>query len=299
MIYADFLQAVCAQMKKYVGEEAQVKIKQVTKNNGVVLDGLVILKDDRNYSPAIYLNDFYNTYENNSYSIEEIASKIYDIYMEHADVLRLPEGFFTDFDTVKDNITCRLINYEQNTELLSEVPHRRFLDLALVYYVVFTSDTDINATITIRNEHMMMWKMSEAELYKLAISNMEKVSPPLIKNINELLCDILAEHGADPSEMDSLDESYPMYVITNASRNFGAVYMMNTELLEDFAVKYGPLYVIPSSVHEVIIISQKDTPCKEYLYEIVKEVNHTQLTRSEVLSDSVYSFRLPDGYVEE
>ena len=42
----------------------EITIKPVTKNNGVKLTSLTILRKDRNTHPTIYLESFYERYEN-------------------------------------------------------------------------------------------------------------------------------------------------------------------------------------------------------------------------------------------
>ena len=41
-----------------------------------------------------------------------------------------------DFEKVKDRIAYKLINAEDNAVLLSGVPHFRYLDLAVVFYII-------------------------------------------------------------------------------------------------------------------------------------------------------------------
>lgn len=297
MNYAEFLDAVILGVEEYVGKEAEVRIHKVVKNNGIVLDSIVIDREGHKCSPAIYVNGFYREYENGEKSVEDIVLDIYKLYLNNMDDISLPKNYFTDFNTIKDNISYKLVNYERNKEILSELPHRRWRDLAIVYYVVYVDGAYQRGSITIYNDHLKVWEIDEDELYRLACINTCKLNKPMLLPIMDLLERMKkCENSHDMELFDNVD-FYPMYVLTNETQTFGAINMLEPQICDLFAAEYGDFFVVPSSVHEVIFIPKIAEMSMIELIEMVKSVNRNELMPHEVLSDSVYIYEAGKGYV--
>lgn len=100
MNYQDFLNAVVDCVKKIVGKEAEVFIHRVTKNNGIVLDGIVIMTRHSNFSPTIYLNAYYTMYLSGC-EVDEIAGKVYKIYVDNCQTVSIPSDFLRIFTVLR------------------------------------------------------------------------------------------------------------------------------------------------------------------------------------------------------
>ena len=302
MNYQEFLDAVVDCVKKIVGREADVFIHHVTKNNGVVLDGIVIMMRNSSFSPTIYLNGYYSMYLSGC-DIEQIAGKVYRLYEANAGAVTIPEDFFLDFDKLKDNVAFRLISYERNRRLLERIPHRRFKDLAIVYFVVVDSIENGRGTITIYNNHLELWEIAEELLYRLAMKNTPRLYEAEIKPMNKVISEMILKEGegmdvdALIAHVERMNEQFPMYVLSNSYRSYGASCMLYEGLLAKFAAHIeADLYIIPSSVHELILIPIEGEVTEEGLEEMIRSVNSTELSREEVLSDSVYKFTRRNGF---
>ena len=140
-----FIFHILQKMQNDLEGEATVSIHDVTKNNGVVLTGLTFSKKDVNISPTIYLEDFYKEYQEGK-SMEGILEEIKEIYYGSRMENSINMDFFTDYEKAKKNIVYKLINYEKNKELLKEIPHKKFLDLAIVFYYLVDMKEFANAT---------------------------------------------------------------------------------------------------------------------------------------------------------
>lgn len=81
-----------------------------------------------------------------------------------------------------------------------------------------------------------------------------------------------------------------LYVASNKDRLNGASVMLLEDVLQEFCIKHGfeSIYIIPSSLHEVLLVST-DMPIME-INKMITEVNETQVTEWERLSDHVYTF---------
>lgn len=95
-----------------LGEEYSVELREVQKNNGVILQGLMIRRAQENMMPTIYLNSFLKAYEEGA-TFADIIRKIVTVYREDAVGKQIDVSFFTDFEKVKDRICFRLINRDK------------------------------------------------------------------------------------------------------------------------------------------------------------------------------------------
>lgn len=299
MNYTEFLQKVQENVSEIIGEEGKVSISHIIKNNGMELDGLIIMMKDSNVSPTIYLNSYYNELCDGA-DFFEIIEKIYQVYCDNKDKVTICTDFFTNFDNMKGKIVYKVINYEQNTKLLQSVPHKKILDLALVFYCLIEQGELGNATALIYNSHMESWKVDEDTLYQIAIENTPKLLKSDIKRMADIIRELFVQGENNLTEdeiidivekSDCQDASADMFVLTNSSKINGAACMLYDNVLNDFANSINSdLYILPSSIHEVIIVPQVNNLDKNDLCQMVKEVNSEGVAADEILSDHVYIY---------
>ena len=87
-----------------------------------------------------------------------------------------------------------------------------------------------------------------------------------------------------------------MYILSNHMRSYGAAALIYPEQLRKIAEEVGEnYYVLPSSVHETIIVAESESPDKEELCSLIKEINETQVEAEEVLSDHAYYYDCSTG----
>ena len=135
--YEEFKDAVASQIKDYLPAEyanSDVTIHSVLKNNATRLDGLSIKKPESNICPNIYLNQFFADYEDGR-EIEDIMSDIAHVRQMNDAPVDLDVSAITDFCRIKEKISAKLINTEQNKEYLKDKPHTDIADLSAVYYI--------------------------------------------------------------------------------------------------------------------------------------------------------------------
>lgn len=275
---ADFIRSI-------PGAKRDVSVRRVPKLNGVAYYGLTILGEGETISPAIYLEPFYEMYREGM-DLETIAGFVLKERGRHH-VMPLPGNIFTEFSEVRDRIRYRVINYEMNRELLQDIPFRCVLDLAVVLY--YTVDLQLNdtATIFVRHESAKRWGVEEENLFRLAESATPAADPPSVCPLTK----VLREFGF---EEDCCDEpgDVPLWIITNNRRTFGSACMLYPGVLAEAADAIGAdLFILPSSIHEVLAMPDNGTLSREELEQMVRQINATQVGRTEVLSDRVYSYR--------
>jgi hypothetical protein len=290
----NFTDKVCDAARKRFGDEARIEIKEVPKNNGVVLHGLLIASENVNVIPTIYLDSFWEAYEG-GVAFGEIMERIFAVYEQETCKKSIDLAFFRDFSRVKDRICYRLVGREANEELLKDVPHLNYLDLAVCFFYAYSGGEIGEGSILIHNSHMEMWQTSTPELLELAEENTPRLYPGQISFMGEVLDGFLSEEPSEPildeEEYRGFLEQVPMKIMSNTRKVNGATSLLYDKLLDNAAEGYGgSFYVIPSSVHEVILLPDSGKESASELKMMIHDVNRTQLSPEEVLSDNLYYY---------
>lgn len=314
MDFTTFTEKVTKGVQQFLGDGVDVSVRDIRKNNGIFLKGMTMFAKGSNMSPTIYLNDFFEEY-NRGKSLSSVVGDIVKIYDKTKVHGNMNMDFFLDYEKVRKQIYCRLINYEKNKDILTEIPHRKYLDMAVVCYFGYTNEIIGNGTIMIQESHLESWNIGKEALLDWALENTEKTLGYQCLNMMDMMRDMLLEgfrteteeweefEAEDPKEnitecaekiVDNMlreNGKGPMYVVTNKQKCLGAICMMFDSVLSHMAEKMGEGFVIlPSSVHEIILVSGKEAASAEYLRKIVTEINATQVEPQEVLSDNVYYY---------
>lgn len=281
----EFAQKARDAIAKELGEEYRVELREVRKNNGVVLHGLLILNNTENIIPTIYLETFHMAYEE-GVPLGEVLRRILEIYREETPGENINMDFFRHFCSVKDRICYRLIRRQGNEELLEDIPYVEFLDLAICFYYAYSGRVLGEGTILIHNSHMEMWGVNTRELMRLATENTPRLFPGKLSPMTEVLKEVM-----DVGGKSDFEQEIPMTVLTNVRRTQGAACILYPGMLERIAEKTGKsFYIIPSSIHEVILLEKTGEEVPAELKEMICEVNKTQVAAEEVLSDNLYFY---------
>jgi hypothetical protein len=296
--YDTFIKDITEMVKEMMGKEYSAKIYKVTKNNSLELDSLVLLKSGANFTPNIYLLPYYNAYSEGT-DMLELANRLCAIYRSY-DTPKLADGFSYTFENIKHSIVYRLVSYDKNKKLMEKIPHIKFLDLAVTYHCLVLDDESGIGSIRITNEHLESWNISIKELHKFAVINTKKEFPPVIRSMDEIIHSMLIgeDHEGEYNTADEIlqdtniqSKCNNMYVLSNPKGINGATCLLYKNVLKEFSMKVqSDLFILPSSIHEVILIPINSNITKEALTEMVKDVNRTQVACDEVLSDRVYYY---------
>ena len=289
MEYKEFVEYIKMNAGYIAGEGGNITINHVIKNNGCEMDGLVIMEKGKDIATTIYLDSFYELYTNGE-NIKNIIRQIEVIYEQNKNNVTFDVNILKHFDTIKDKIVYKVVNYRSNEKLLEQVPHKRILDLAVVFYCLLDNEYGRSATALIYNNNLKNWNVTIDDVYKAALKN----TPDLLHSKISSMAALFEKCGVnvDGEEVD-LKDYVPsdMYVLTNESKLNGAACILYENVLYDFAQKLGAdLYILPSSVHEVILLPKLSMFEKDELVNMVKEVNTEGVAADEVLSDHVYEY---------
>jgi len=271
-------------LKKKSKEGSNVQLQTVRKLNGVVLRGITITGEAGNIMPTIYLDKFYRMYEEGT-AFEDVVNCFLREYKRAGVNGDFDIQFFSQYETVKSRLGFKLLHYGMNRELLEQVPCKKFLDLAIVCFCDVRDKRIGHGSILIKKEHIDMWEVKEEQLIEDAMRNMPDLYPADFMNMSI----VLRELFRDPAKL--LDVELPMYVLTNKERLNGAASLLYEGQLEQIANRMGEdFYVLPSSIHEVIIVPKSKGTDEEYLSRMVDEINREQLAREEILTNHAYCY---------
>ena len=293
MEIGDFAEKVCSALQERLGRGYVVESREVRKNNGVLLQGLLIATPGNNVIPTIYLESILEAYEAGM-PFEQVIDRLLSVYRKNLPREMVNLEYFKHFEAVKDRICYRLVGRKGNEILLDEVPHKDFLDLVICFFYAFHDKELGEGSITIYNSHMEMWGTDASELFQLAQCNTPRLFPWKCQEIEEIL-EAMAEDAGEDGEILNHTENMgfshiSMKVLTNSILRFGASCILYPAVLEQIVGKAGrDLYIIPSSTHETILLPALGNEV-ERLKDIISCVNRTQVAPEEMLSDSLYYY---------
>ena len=285
MSYSEFLSQICHIMKNQY-PAASISIQPVLKNNGQRLDGLLILQPGENIAPSIYLNSYYTEYLNGEL-LGDILDDIKSIYETHRIPVPFDISIFQNFENIQKKIFFRLINQASNLELLSDIPYLPFLDLAVVYFLTLENETIGSTTALIHNKHLELWHTTKEELFTLARVNTRTLSGYEILPMERLLFPETKPETPFPSPT-----AHTLFVLSSHARTFGAACLLYEDVLASFADEIqDDFYILPSSIHEVLLIPAKKSPPAKALQEMVEDINETEVAPEDILSNQIYFYR--------
>jgi len=282
----------------------KASVEEIVRNNGVIVEGITIEKYNTHVRPFFDIKDLYEDYCH-GLCIDSIIDKMIKKPGCDKSALEKIVDCYKDFEYIRKNVMFKLINYNKNCECLKNVPHRRFLDLAIVYYCSFDCIQNANGNILVSESHMKMWEVDENMLYCCAMKNTPAKNKAILMDMKTMLLSLFREKQMpNMYEMQEFlevqDDKADLYVLTNETKSFGAGVMIYENLIKKYAEEnVTDYYIIPSSIHEVLLIpvqSKSDTNTQE-LTCIVKEVNDTQVLTEEILSYNVYYYSRKDGVI--
>lgn len=288
-----FARIVKDSVKEQLGDDYHVIVCETDKNNGVVYTGLKITKEDFRISPLVYLNDQFRRYENGDTTLPEVADYAASLGKKKNPSVDMRQ--FLNYENIKGSIVYKLVNTERNRELLEDIPHRDFLDLSIIFQCMLAGASCEAASILIHNVHMKLWDVTVDDLFGAAKENTPRLMGCELMSMGDVICEIMQAETPEDYDRDACMSEFkdyvPMYVLSNRYRIEGAACILYTGLLSDICDQLeSSFYIIPSSIHEILILPADNTDKSEEIRAMIQEVNNTQVAAEEILSYSLYFY---------
>lgn len=293
MSFREFVETMKERLQAAFPEKT-VLVQEVHKNNDRKFTGLQVLTKGSNIAPCLYLDGFYRD-DLNEEDLDTILQALKEAVHEAKD--KAPDiGEISDFSFMRDKIFYTLINASKNEDLLRVHPHILWNDLAIVFRCRVASYDEGCTSFLIGDALAKKWNVTAEDLYELAKENTPKLFSWKVTGMTEIMGQLLGmSNTLEPIEQnvnqitECVDEAY---VATNSTGINGANVLLYDDVLREFGEKCGSnFYVLPSSIHEVLLVPESDTMNDVHsLEQMVSEVNATEVLPEEILSDSVYYY---------
>ncbi len=285
----EMINRIAEKIKEEVGVECEVRMGEVVRNNGLVSQAMGIIEPGAYVYPRICIDDLLKGIELGEISIQEAVQEILRIYRKYRNNERFANIFRSnDKQHILGKVTYQLVNMEKNRRMLCNMPHREFLDLAVIYRVTVGEDEFERDSFMVNKEICERYKISETELEYAAARNTEKLGFEILP-----MTSILNEIKGGQEEV--CEYNHNIWVLTSTYNLNGATVMLYNEYFSRLAKNIGSdLYILPSSIHEVLAVPIDGIEPSE-LKEIVSIVNSSDVPENEVLSENVYRYSLKEN----
>ena len=273
------------------GSEVNISVQTVKKLNESY-EAVTITPDGSNIGVNIPIDKFYEALD---------AGKTYDEVVDKAvEVIKsglsqrpdLDVNTLSDYSVMKEKLAMEVVSAETNKEMLETVPHQNIEDMAVVYRFVLTSDDDGRASILVTNQLIQSMGVTPEQLHADALENAPIIKPAEIKGMSEVMAEMM---GVEQAEMMGLypvaPEDEKIYVATVPDKVHGAGVLAYQNFMDQAAERAGgDFFILPSSIHEVLIVPDNGQMQLKDLEAMVRDVNATQVAPADKLTDNVYHY---------
>lgn len=290
----EFFDYVRNNVKDYLPEkfaDADIQLQEVTKRNGQTLTAIVIPIEGSNITPNIYLDSFYQEYlegKNSDACVGDLA----DFWMEKMEPdLSVDMDAFLNYENAKEKLQVRICDAEVNKEWLEGIAYTLHGDFAAYYTINLQESADGIASSTVTKQLLDNWKIDLNQLHQDAMeADLKRI--PVLSSMDDMLASMIYGNS-EPENLlgqpvDASAFEQPMFCLTNAGKINGAGLLINEDIRRQLAdFMKCDFYILPSSVHEVLIVPADGSLNLQELNSMVKEINETQVALEDRLSDKV------------
>ena len=287
---------------------------KVAKLNNVMKTGISLQNPafPSNTIPTIYLEDLYESYGNENINIDSLASQLYEQMVHAPNTDSVSEILNPEF--VKEHVQIKVISSEMNGDFLRDkpcIPVNGFDDLVAIAVVKLDSEdfrnsfgSEHSGSITVTDGLMLNLSIRKSELFECALRNSEQNNPASLRSMREVMIEMMFPDGK-PEDDPMVDMFLPpegdeamMYVLTNRTAMFGASTIMYSGIMDEVYNKVGSDFVIiPSSLHEVLIVKDADLMSNNEILNMVSQINEGVVADCDILSNNIYRYSGADKCV--
>ena len=281
----EFYEQIRQVTEEFLGKDYHVGLSQIQKVGFGTLDILLIRENEQLIMPTIYLQDYYIRFQQG----EEVQTLTKDIVAEYVQKSKYQEKVMEDLDflnqkeQIEQTIFFRCVSAKQ---VPLSIPYRKMLDFSMVYGILINQQKDTTTFITITEKFREEYGWTEEELYQLSMKNTCRLFPEQVQSMVEILS------REFPDMADALeDDTIGCTVVSNRFNFYGFSVIFYSGVLARLAEeKGGNLIIIPSSVHEALVLVDKGMVDTAEINQTIWFVNHTQVLKEEQLSNQAYYY---------
>lgn len=275
------------------GIEANVTVNTVNKLNESY-EAMTITPEGTNIGVNLPIEKFFEAYDDGM-NYNAVVDKAVDVTLkgfEQAPIVDV--AAFGDYEQMKDKLVMEVVSSEANKEMLETVPHKDIEDMAVVYRFVLESNDESRASVLVTNRMMENMGITAEQLHADAVENAPQLKPLEIKGMGEVVAEMMGMTKEEASQMgiipfDPSEEK--MFVASVPDKIHGAGVLAYQDFMDQASERVGgDFFILPSSIHELLIVPDDGHVKLEDLKGMVKEVNETQVDPKDRLTDSVYHY---------
>ena len=296
--FTEFVDAVKESIKDYLPEkyqDAEVRVDPFQKLNTAYL-GLQVRREDQTVVPNINLNAMFEEYQREGRSMGAMLTAI------AGQVQLAPEmqtGWLKDYDQVKEHLFIRVSDAKENEAFLAMSPHKEVDGLAISYHIAFEGLHGVEASTPVSYKMMEMYGVTAEQLHADALESSQRLYPVKYASMAEVMQQMMGIEPDMAADMMPPMEGPQLMVLTNMQGMHGAGALFYPEQLETIAQQMGTdFFVLPSSVHEVLILPDDGSQDPDSLQFMVREINQSTVAPEDRLSDFVYHYDAQDQVLE-
>lgn len=298
MSFETFVEMAKAGIKSYLPEayrEADVSVKEMQKLNESYL-GMTVGREGQASVPNINLTGHYQEYLSGG-DLEQILTRMAE--QAQMEIPELKIGWLQDYEQVKRHLFIRVCDARENETFLSMSPHKETDGLAVSYHIAFEGLSGVQASTSITDKMLEMYGVTAEQLHADALENSERMFPAVYKSMAEVMMGIAPEMTVDADMMPPMGES-PLMVLTNDQGVYGAGTLFYPGQMEEIAAHMeSDFFILPSSVHEVLILPDDGQTDYRDLQIMVQQINEAEVASTDRLSDRVYHYDVSDHLLEK
>lgn len=297
MDFKEFIENVQVELPHYFTDalkNAEVTTAEVNKLQGESYSGITIRPENSELGITLNLEQSFMDF-NNGHSMDSILQNIVENTEQHlSDVPQFDMSKLGNYEEMKSHLTVQLVGKDMNEEMLQSVPHQSIEDMAVVYRFNLRQTPEGTASILISNNMLENYGITQEQLHADAIENTAMQHPVSIRNMNEVIAAMVGDDFPMP------DGPSPMYVASNESGFNGAGVITYPDFMEQATETLGgSFYILPSSLHEVIIIPDDFHMKAQELKDMVADVNRSEVDTADRLTDNVYHYDAVSKVLEQ
>ena len=292
MDYESFKEELAEDLKQNLYErgveDVEMSFHNIEKTNQSY-ESLTIVQGGGNIGINFNIEAAFSEYQHTGDYAGVLAESTHAIMQGLENVPSVDTAELTNYEAMKDKLSIEVISAEVNADLLAKIPHENIEDMAVVYRFVLESNEAGRSSILVTNDMIDRMGVTHDQLKADALENAPEIRPAVIQGMSEVMREMM---GPDVFGMFGLPEveDEMMYVATVPDKNNGAGVLAYQDFMDQAAEKLGgDFYILPSSIHEILLVPDNGEKAADELRDMVKEVNATQVSPEEKLTDSYYS----------
>ena len=293
MDYETFKQEFTEDLKQRLHErgieDVEMSFQKVEKTNQNY-EALTVRQEGNNVGVNFNIENAFSDYEHTGDYAGVLAESTFAIVQGIENAPAVDTAELTNYEALKEKLSIEVISAETNADLLTKIPHESIEDMAVVYRFVLESNEAGRASILVTNDMIESMGVTHEQLRADALENAPEIRPAVIQGMSEVMREMM---GQDVFEMMGMPEEQDelMYVATVPDKNSGAGVLAYQDFMDQAAEKLGgDFYILPSSIHEILLVPDNGEKAADELRAMVKEVNATQVRPEEKLTDNVYHY---------